>query len=65
MKKIIVKETSQKTYLIYVTVDGINIACEFANNREEKTIAVNTFLLVYFYDYTKDDIKNIVEEITL
>ena len=65
MKKIIVKETSQNTYLIYVTVDGINIACEIANNHEEKIISVNTFLLVYFYDYTKDDIKNIVEEITL
>jgi hypothetical protein len=65
MKKIIVKETSENTYLIYVNVDGINIACEMANNQEEKIISINTFLLIHFYDYTKNEVKDIVEEITL
>jgi hypothetical protein len=62
MKKIIVKKNSSGTYLIYVIYDNINIACEIANNEKERIIAVNTFLLTYFPDCTKDDVKYIVKE---
>lgn len=62
MKKIIVKKNSSGTYLIYVIYDNINIACEIANNEEERIMAVNTFLLTYFPDCTKDDVKHIVKE---
>jgi hypothetical protein len=62
MKKIIVKKNSNDTYLIYVVYDNINIACEIANNEKERVIAVNTFLLTYFPNCTKDDVKYIVKE---
>ena len=62
MKKIIVKKNSSGTYLIYVIYDNINIACEIANNEKERIIAVNTFLLTYFPDCTKNDVKYIVKE---
>lgn len=62
MKNIIVKKNSRGTYLIYVIYDNINIACEIANNEEERIIAVNTFLLTYFPDCVKDDVKHIVKE---
>ena len=62
MKKIIVKKNNNGTYLIYVIYDNINIACEIANNEKERIIAVNTFLLTYFPDCTKDDVKYIVKE---
>lgn len=62
MKKIIVKKNSSGTYLIYVIYDNINIACEIANNEKERIMAVNTFLLTYFPDCTKDDVKYIVKE---
>jgi hypothetical protein len=62
MKNIIVKKNSSGTYLIYVIYDNINIACEIANNEQERIIAVNTFLLTYFQDCTKDDVKHIVKE---
>lgn len=62
MKNIIVKKNSSGTYLIYVIYDNTNIACEIANNEKERIIAVNTFLLTYFPDCTKDDVKCIVKE---
>jgi hypothetical protein len=62
MKKIIVKKNNNGTYLIYVIHDNINIACEIANNEKERVIAVNTFLLTYFPDCTKNDVKYIVKE---
>jgi len=65
MRKILIKKTGYNTYLIYVNHDGINIACEIANDEIEKNISINTFLLVYFSDYSKGNIKSIVEEITL
>jgi len=65
MKNIIVKKTRKNTYIIYVLHDNVNIACEMVNSETEKIIAVNTFLLVYFPDCTKHDIKHIVKEITL
>lgn len=65
MKNIIVKKTGGSKYLIYVLHDNINIACEMANSESERIMAVNTFLLLYFEDCTKYDIKDIVKEITL
>lgn len=65
MKKITIKETGENTFLIYVKHGEINIECELAKNKKEKTLAVNTFLLKHFPDCTKYDIKDIVEEITL
>jgi hypothetical protein len=62
MKNIIVKKNSSGTYLIYVIYDNTNIACEIANNEKERIIAVNTFLLTYFPDCTKNDVKYIVKE---
>jgi hypothetical protein len=62
MKNIIVKKNSSGTYLIYMVYDNTNIACEIANNEKERIIAVNTFLLTYFPDCTKNDVKYIVKE---
>ncbi len=65
MKNIIVKKTKNNKYLIYVSLDNVNIACEMANNESERIMAVNTFLLLHFEDCTNYDVKDIVKEITL
>ena len=76
MKKIIIKETDRfysrkkknkyiSEYLVYVNVDGNNIACEIALGDNERAIAVHEFALTYFQHLDKyTDIINYIEEIT-
>jgi hypothetical protein len=76
MTKIIVKEIDRfysrkkgknyiSEYLIYINIDGKNIACREVLGQTEKSLVVTEYLVTHFKTIpNSDDISNYVEEIT-
>jgi hypothetical protein len=76
MTKIIVKEIDRfysrkkgknyiSEYLIYINIDGKNIACREVLGQTEKSLVVTEYLVTHFETIPNiDDVSNYVEEIT-
>lgn len=76
MRKIIVKEVDRfysrkkgknyiSEYLIYINIDGKNIACKEVLGQTEKSLAVTEYFVTHFETIPSiDDISNYIEEIT-
>jgi hypothetical protein len=76
MKKLLIKEVDRyysknkkdkyiSEYLIYVKIDDLNLTCETAIGDNEKKDIIHELVLKHFYDYNKQEILNLIEEITL
>ncbi len=76
MRKIIVKEVDRfysrkkgknyiSEYLIYISIDGKNIACREVLGKTEKELAVTEYFVTHFETIPSiDDASNYIEEIT-